>query len=186
MRYASSNEVATLSNGSIASLRIVNGNRSPNAVIQLDVPFHIAMAFEKKDKLEVLRSLLEKYVRAFPNHWKCLMYCRISELNVEMEKATVGVAIQHQSSWQDLGRIMTAKADLVCYLYEISKSLDVTYVNLPKQKLLYYAGLLKDGKPYEYQKCLTRIDNIKSHADNEAKVESEDTFLKNLQKQWSA
>lgn len=161
-------------------MRIVNGNRSLNAIISFDIPFHISIANEQKDKLIKLRSLLEKYVRDFPNHWKCVIYCRVGQLDVELEKASIDIAFQHQSSWQDLGRIMVAKADLICHVYELSKILEASYSHTPKPKLLYYGGSLKDGRIKDYRKDLTTFDNIKYHEDPTHDIKN-DSFISLLE-----
>jgi hypothetical protein len=172
-RYAATNEVATLSNGSIAGMRIVNANRSPNAVIIFQLPFHISITEGASDKLPALRSALDKYARDHPNHWKCFMFCRVSELQIELEKAILVIGFQSRCSWQDAGRILFAKADLICHVYDLSKSLGVSYDELPKRQLLYYAGVLKDGRGHDYRQGLHHPDNIRSHADDQKSGASE-------------
>lgn len=162
VRYASSNEVATLSNGSIANLRIVNANRSPNAVVTFQFPVHISIVAEKKDKMELLCSALDKYVREHPNHWKCFVYCRVNELRVELEQAILGIGLQHQCSWQDLGRILQTKADLFCYLFDASRSLGVNYQGLPDRGIMYYGGKINNGDDNDYRVNLTNAKNVET------------------------
>jgi small-conductance mechanosensitive channel len=63
VRFATTNEVATYSNGSLASLRIINAKRSPKAVLYVYVKFGSDAPFHK---LNVFRSAIENFVKARP------------------------------------------------------------------------------------------------------------------------
>lgn len=114
------------------------------------------------------------------------MFCRVQTLHVELEQAVISFAFQHQSAWQDIGRILLTKAELLCFVYELSKSLGVSYDELPKRELLYYAGYLKEGSSQGYRKNLTNGDNIKSLApdDSNHQIRSTDSFLTHLKQQF--
>jgi hypothetical protein len=153
--------VATLSNGSIANLRIVNANRSPNAVVTFKLPLHISIVSEKKEKLALFCSALDKYVRDNPNHWKCFMYCRVHEVNIDREQAVLSIGLQHLSSWQDLGRILQAKADLLCYVFAMARTHEVSYEGIPDRGIMYYGGQLRNGGNSDnYRVNLTNVKNI--------------------------
>lgn len=121
----------------------------------------MSIVSEKKEKLALFGSALDRYVRENPNHWKCFMYCRVSELHVELEQAILGIGLQHQCSWQDLGRILQAKADLLCYVFELSRSLEVNYEGIPDRGIMYYGGQIKnEGDCDNYRVNLTNAKNI--------------------------
>lgn len=63
VRFASTNEVATYSNGSLAPLRIINAKRSPKAVLYVYIKFGSDAPFKK---LNVFRSAIESFVKARP------------------------------------------------------------------------------------------------------------------------
>jgi len=63
VRFATTNEVATYSNGSIARLRIINAKRSPKAIVYVymkfgsDVPYHM---------IKVYQTAIEAFVKSRP------------------------------------------------------------------------------------------------------------------------
>jgi len=61
--YGATNEVATISNGSLALSRIINAARSPKASMIFFLKFPIDTPYEK---LQVFRSALEKFVKHRP------------------------------------------------------------------------------------------------------------------------
>jgi hypothetical protein len=63
VRFATTNEVATYSNGSLARLRIINAKRSPKAVLYVYVKFGSDAPY---NKLNVFRSAIESFVKARP------------------------------------------------------------------------------------------------------------------------
>ena len=70
VRYATTNEVATYSNGSLAVLRIINANRSPKAIISVMIKFGLETPF---NKITVFRSAVENFIKARPR-WACLSF----------------------------------------------------------------------------------------------------------------
>lgn len=63
VRFASTNEVATYSNGSLARLRIINAKRSPKAVVCVFVKFGSNAAY---DMIKVFQTAVENFVKARP------------------------------------------------------------------------------------------------------------------------
>ena len=63
VRFATTNEVATYSNGSLARLRIINAKRSPKAVLYVYVKFGSDAPYQK---LKLFRSAIENFVKARP------------------------------------------------------------------------------------------------------------------------
>lgn len=61
--YGATNEVATYSNGSLASYRIINAARSPKAVITFLFKFPIDAKYER---LQVFKNAMEQFVLARP------------------------------------------------------------------------------------------------------------------------
>ena len=63
VRFATTNEVATYSNGSLALLRIINANRSPKAIISVLIKFGLETPFSK---ITVFRTAVENFIKARP------------------------------------------------------------------------------------------------------------------------
>ena len=83
MRFAASNEVATLSNGSIANARITNCAKSKNAIVLLDVKLHIKV--HQGQNLDRFRDALENYVLDNPNVWASIKFFRCIEIDTDNE-----------------------------------------------------------------------------------------------------
>ena len=65
VRFATTNEVATYSNGSLAILRIINANRSPKAFISISIKFGLETPFKK---IGVFRAAVESFIKARPRY----------------------------------------------------------------------------------------------------------------------
>lgn len=83
LRYARTNEVSTVNNWSISGSRIVNCNRSPNAIISLELMMHISVL--EREKLAEFRESLELYVRDNPRVWDSLAFCRHDNIDPDNE-----------------------------------------------------------------------------------------------------
>jgi len=60
------NEKATMSNGSMASSRIINLARSPKAFVYIYLKFSTEVEYEK---IQIFEQALRKFVRARPREW---------------------------------------------------------------------------------------------------------------------
>ena len=155
-------------------MRIVNANRSPNAVVWMQFPFHPSIL--KQDKLPLLRAALDKYAKERPRQWHSFAYCRVDKVDIEHEKLVITIGFQSRSSWQDLGRILSARADLMCFVLEWSKEYGVAYDEMPRRELLYYAGALKSGKVGEYRQALHNPDNIVDRSPEAGEEKDKENF----------
>ena len=70
VRFATTNETATYSNGSLAALRIINANRSPKAIIAVLIKFGLETPFTK---ITVFRTAVENFIKARPREWISLV-----------------------------------------------------------------------------------------------------------------
>lgn len=70
--YASTNEVATVSNGALATMKIINAARSPKASLNFLLKFHIDTSY---NKLMVFKSALEKFCKARPREVRLRTDC---------------------------------------------------------------------------------------------------------------
>ena len=162
IRYAATNEVATISNGSIAHMRIVNGNRSPNAMVWFQLPFNLSILEE--EKMSSLRAFLDAYAKLHPHKWHSCAYCRADEFHPDVEKIIVTLGFQARSSWQDLGLIFMIKSELAAAAIEYGRQQGINYVELPQRQFHYKAGTLGRGDVWKHRADLHTPENIISHA----------------------
>ena len=158
IRYAGTNEVATINNGSIAGMRIMNGARSPNALVWFQFPYRPTLM--ENGNFQKLQSAMEAYVKDNPRQWHSFSYMRVDEVHPSIEKLVVTFAVQHRSSWQDLAGILMAKAHLMCWTLEYGRNLGVNYDELPRRDLMYFAGSLKEGEVRDHRFKLHDNANI--------------------------
>ena len=126
--YAYTNEMATLSNGSIANSRVLNGARSGPAIIYINLKFGVDIGFEK---VEIFREALAQYVDKRPREWAKLL--KISNRNVQSDKGYVEyvVVLQHANKWQQLNSVTSSRSQIKYFCHELSKQLDMRYKSPP-------------------------------------------------------
>jgi len=136
IRFSRTNEVSTVNNYSISLSRIVNCNRSANAIVVLELKFSIAI-FED-GKLKTFRDALEKYVRDNPRIWDSLLFCRYDFINPDVTEEFVffSIAFKHRQSWQSAARINIHRAELLRFIYGLGKTMEIQYNTPPSRRLV--------------------------------------------------
>lgn len=126
--FAYTNEMATLSNGSIANSRVLNGARSGPAIIYVNLKFGVDIGFEK---VEIFREALAQYVDKRPREWAKLL--KITNRNVQSDKGYVEyvVNLQHANKWQQLDAVLASRSQIKYFCHELSKRLDMHYKSPP-------------------------------------------------------
>jgi len=162
LRYANTNEVSSVSNSSIAASRIINCNRSPSAIVFLFLDLHACVLDDGETKFQRFQSVLQSYVAKNPRAWDQLLYCRVDEMNAHHELVRCKLGFRHRSSWQDAGRIMVQRGDLIKFVHRTASELGIDYVEPPHRRLLYGAGTLRNGGVRDYKSNLLNPDNIRS------------------------
>jgi len=71
--YVMTNELATLSNGSMANSRIINATRSPHATLFTLVKFPIDVKYVK---LAIFKDAIEQFIRNRPREWTSMLAFR--------------------------------------------------------------------------------------------------------------
>ena len=66
VRFATTNEVATYSNGSLARLRIINAKRSPKAILYVYMKFAADVPYQM---IKVYQTAIENFVKSRPREW---------------------------------------------------------------------------------------------------------------------
>lgn len=80
MRFAPTREVATVTNGDLASTRIINLYRSKKALVYIILKFGIVVP---KTKVDLLKHEIQEFVAARPREWVSLVAFRMSEIQAD-------------------------------------------------------------------------------------------------------
>ncbi|KAL7548223.1 hypothetical protein ACHAWF_011515 [Thalassiosira exigua] len=145
VRFATTNEVATYSNGSLAVLRIINANRSSKAIISILIKFGLETPFHK---ISVFRTAVENFIKARPREWIALAGFRATRVEADYGYIEYKIIAQHRESWQNVGPVLQSKADLSSFCLEATKKLAIKYesppmpVNLSTSDSLDFSGVL--------------------------------------------
>jgi len=139
VRFATTNETATYSNGSLAALRIINANRSPKAIIAVLIKFGLETPFTK---ITVFRTAVENFIKARPREWISLVGFRATRVEADVGYIEYKIVVQHRESWQNIGPVLQSKADLSSFCLEATKKLDMKYESPPMPVNLSTSGSL--------------------------------------------
>jgi len=160
LRYARTNEVATINNWSIAGSRIVNCSRSANATVHIDFLAHISIL--EGTKLQRFRSAIHRYVEEHPRVWDSVAHIRHDKFDADQERIDFTMAIRHRSAWQEAGRIKLDRADVFRFLFELGKELDIHFAPPVAQQLIYQGGKMERSTNDDcYMRDLMKKSNIK-------------------------
>jgi Mechanosensitive ion channel len=86
LRFARTNEVSTMNNWAIAGSKIINCNRSPGALVVLNLILHVSI-FEKTT-LDEFQAELQQYVMTHPRIWDSLVFCRHDSVDADLEQVS--------------------------------------------------------------------------------------------------
>jgi len=84
----------------------------------IDVPY---------EKIILFRSAVESFVKARPREWLQFLAFRANQIQSDLAYVEYSIVMQHVEGWQNIGAILTSKADLSSYCLELSKKLDMRY-----------------------------------------------------------
>jgi small-conductance mechanosensitive channel len=125
---AATGEKATLSNGSLASSRVINMARSPNASLFITLRFAVDTPYSK---IEIFEEALRKFVKSKPREWVQLVSFRANNMLQDLGYVEYMVSLQHRESWQNPGILMMSKARVASFCLELSNKLDMRYRSPP-------------------------------------------------------
>jgi hypothetical protein len=167
-----------VSNGTISGSRIVNCNRSPNAVVVFDLMLHICIIEE--DKSQIYVSAIEQFVQEHPRIWEVVVFFRYDRFDADNEQAFCRIAVRHRNSWQDSGRILRDKGELQKFIYQLGKSMGVIFESPPARRLIYTGGTLRSGQVEKYKKNLLTPANIRNNVIRDEPEVSSSTTTKEV------
>jgi hypothetical protein len=141
--WGATNERATIANGSVSNLRVINANRSPHAQIFVNMKFSIDTPFEK---IVIFKAAVEQFLKDRPREWLAFVGFRPTEVAVERSFINYVTIAQHRSGWQDIGQVLTSKAELVTYELEVAKQLQMSYSSPPLPVDLTMTSKMPNGE----------------------------------------
>ena len=90
-RFGSTQERCSFSNGSLASFRIINAARSPQAQFPCYVKFPIGTSY---DKILIFKTAIEEHIKARPREWLSLNGFRANRIVVEQAFIEYVIVVQ--------------------------------------------------------------------------------------------
>ena len=121
LRFARTNEVSTMNNWAIAGSKIINCNRSPGALVVLNMVLHVSI-FEKST-LEEFQAELQQYVVTHPRIWDSLVFCRHDSIDADLEQVSFQYVFSYNRCvYIRLGLMQHATIILFCDKAFISSS----------------------------------------------------------------
>ncbi|CAJ1957660.1 unnamed protein product [Cylindrotheca closterium] len=121
-------ETASVANGALASSRIVNWARSPNARFVINLYFPIETKYET---LTLFRGALEEYMKARPREWLAFNALRVLGVYTEKGYILMELVVQHREAWQNAGAVYDSRGNLVSFCNEVQKLLGMQFKKPP-------------------------------------------------------
>lgn len=121
---AGTNEKATISNGALAKSRIINGARSPKALLYVTLKIGLDVPYQK---IEIFKSAVEKFVKARPREWLSLVGFRVSGIFAEQNYVEYSIVLQHREKWQNMVPLLDSRHTIHCFCLELSKKMKMRY-----------------------------------------------------------
>lgn len=122
--FLPTNERASLSNGSLASSRIINWARSPQAQFHIFLNIPLDTPYEK---ILLFKQAIEEYMKARPREWRALNGMRCNRVVANENYMEWLIVIQHREAWQQVGQVLDSKANLSSYSQEVIRQLGMQY-----------------------------------------------------------
>ncbi len=123
---AATNERATMSNGVITKSRIINGSRSPNAILYVTMRFAFDTPYIKVKRF---RTAVESFVRDRPREWATMLSFRVDSIEANQGYIEYRIAVRHRESWQNIVPILNSSNTIHAFCLEIAKELDMRYIS---------------------------------------------------------
>eukprot|EP00529_Nitzschia_sp_RCC80_P008888 CAMPEP_0113505976 /NCGR_PEP_ID=MMETSP0014_2-20120614/35636_1 /TAXON_ID=2857 /ORGANISM="Nitzschia sp." /LENGTH=1154 /DNA_ID=CAMNT_0000401389 /DNA_START=267 /DNA_END=3731 /DNA_ORIENTATION=- /assembly_acc=CAM_ASM_000159 len=126
--FGASQEYATISNGTLATLRVINAARSSCACQYFNLKFGIKVEVETIKEFE--RRLMA-FIKDRPRQWLKPICFRISGIKADLGYIEYIVGMQHRESWQQVGAVLTSTGELQQFCFEQTSELGMTFQSPP-------------------------------------------------------
>jgi hypothetical protein len=122
--YDKSQEHATVANGAMAAMKILNGARSQNAQVSFNLLVDINSV--KDQRINQFKDELFKYVKSKPRQWLKPIAFRMNTYEVDGSGCLeYEFTLQHRESWQQIGAIKDSKSDIRKFCFDLKESLGI-------------------------------------------------------------
>ncbi len=163
LRSGPSNEVATVSNGSLAQTRIINAARSQKAQIFIFLKLSIDIPYEK---VKIFHSVVKEFVKDRPREWVKLGAFRAVRVEADQGYIEYELIAQHVETWQIMGQILQSRADLSSFCLEVMKQMGMRYVS-PSMPVNVTIQPDEDNEdPPKIYQSTDEIDNDEDHSED--------------------
>lgn len=122
--YGTTQECATISNGSLSGARIINAARSPRATLNFKMKFGITVSTET---VEEFKQELMEYVKSKPREWFDFSAFRLIRIEADLGFVEYKCVLQHRESWQEVGQLLDSLANVQSFAFDVSKEMHMTY-----------------------------------------------------------
>jgi hypothetical protein len=135
-----------MNNWAISASRIVNLNRSPNAMVSFTSLSHVSVLVG--DNLDKFKAALRQYIKDNARIWDSMNYCRVDKVDTSKARVTrtsvqasylfspaiflkfilafaVSLSLRHRNSWQDAALILINRAELFRFIYATQNELGI-------------------------------------------------------------
>lgn len=130
LRYANTNELATINNSSVANSRIVNLARSSKAMVTILILFDVDVT---QRQLDDFRYSMEAYLENRPREWIGLIHYRTEAVDSDSGYVRQLYRAQHVKSWQELGAIMISKGEWQREADKVATEMGIVFDSPPRQ-----------------------------------------------------
>jgi hypothetical protein len=123
-RLGTTRELATFSNGSLTSMRIMNLNRSDKPNVYLNLKFSVDSTLQQRN---MFKQRITAFVKERPREWIKVVDFRSTRVEADLGYVEYVLIIQHRERWQNLGAILSSKGQVFNHAVELQKELDMKY-----------------------------------------------------------
>lgn len=128
IRFGSTREVATVSNGSIARCKIINANRSDKAQLLIYMKFGVDVPLSKVVRF---KSAVHQFIQDRPREFLKSVFFRLTRVETDLGFVEYVVVVQCRDSWQKITSVLESKAKVSAFCLEVQKKLDMRYISPP-------------------------------------------------------
>ena len=93
-----------------------------------------------KEKIVTFGQEVEAYVKEHPREWLSFGAYRLTNVAPDLGYIEYKIILQHRESWQQIGALLTSRADVQNFAYELSKKLGMGYQSPPMPIILDKGG----------------------------------------------
>lgn len=159
---AYTNEYATVSNGSLANSRILNGARSDPAFIYVILRFGIDVTY---GQLELFKEALTCYVEARPRDWTKLWCVRALDVKADQGYIEYMVCVESRANWQDVFHLWHIRGLVKAFCHELAKQLEMRFISPPMPVDIRMRGSLSDAIEDDQRRLIELTKGMKAQSE---------------------